>query len=92
MVYYIQRQGEPLNQKTKNQEDRMKITKRALTIVADRDCAPGHSPHNPCWSIRDGNIYISSKISPKGKILCDYEPYGVTTTDVRNVKNALEAQ
>lgn len=65
-----------------------------LIDAAARDCAPGHSPHNPriCYHPKHG-FRIDSKLSPMADgyvYACDYEPYGITPADYRDACCGIE--
>ena len=67
----------------------MKITRKELIKIAERDCPLGHSPINPVWILNDGEISIKSALSYNGEILTTYEPYGINAADVTNVMRAM---
>ena len=63
----------------------------------ERDCSPGHSPHNPRITYNPAHGFsVRSALSPLGEgdvvALSNYEPYGTSQAEYRravlNINNA----
>jgi hypothetical protein len=69
----------------------MKVTKRNLEIVAEKDAPVGHVPADPCFVLENDEIRIRSKATcDMTNWLANYEPHNITHDDVNNVNAGLE--
>jgi len=63
----------------------------------DRDCSPGHAPHNPRVIYnQETGFRVRSALSPLGDgdavAMPEYEPYGTSKTEYQNAVEFLKSQ